>query len=70
MRNSPITATWNINGTKYTWLTYYHCTVLAGYAKNHYIFADPKYGTKIYSKEKTEAAYLSQYMQAVAIFEK
>ena len=70
MRKSPITATWNINGTKYTWLTYSHCTVLVGYASNHYIFADPKYGTKIHSKEKTEAAYHAQYMQAVAIFEK
>lgn len=70
MRKSPITATWNINGTKYTWLTYSHCTVLSGYTTTHYIFADPKYGTKAYSKEKTDAAYHAQYMQAVAIFEK
>ena len=70
MRNSPITATWNINGTKYTWLTYSHCTVLSGYTNTHYIFADPKYGTSAYSKTKVEAAYHAQYMQAVAIFEK
>ena len=70
MRKSPITATWNINGTKYTWLTYSHCTVLSGYTNTHYIFADPKYGIKAYSKDKTDAAYHAQYMQAVAIFEK
>lgn len=70
MKKSPITATWNIDGTKYTWLTYSHCTVLSGYTQNDYIFSDPTYDTCAYPKSSVEAAYHAQYMQAVAIFEK
>lgn len=70
MKKSPITATWNIGGTKYTWLTYSHCSVLSGYTKNDYIFSDPTYDVQSYPKNKVEAAYHAQYMQAVAIFEK
>ena len=70
MRKSQITATWTIDGTKYTWLTYSHCTVLTGYTANDYIFADPLYDLVSYSADKVESAYKAQYMQAVAILPK
>ncbi|MBR5453264.1 MAG: C39 family peptidase [Clostridia bacterium] len=70
MYKSPIATTWNINGTKYTWLEYSHCSVLSGYTTDRYIFSDPLYGIAGYPADKVEAAYKSQYMQAVAILKK
>lgn len=70
MSKSPVATTWNINGTKYSWLEYSHCTVLSGYSPIRYIFSDPLYGFDGYAPDKVEAAYKSQYMQAVVILEK